>query len=329
MDRTKKWRSYPIVVLDVETTGLDADKGDRVVEVAAVRFEPAGDVDNGNELGLTGYQMTGFCAALVNPGRPIGEASAIHGITDEMVKTALPFADVWPAVLALFDEETVAAAYNAPFDRAFLRAEHDRLPTGFRDGAALPYGLRTPWLDPLVWVREADRYEKGRGRHKLAPTCERWGVTLEDGHKAEDDAIAAGRLLTGQRMREAMRKVCATESDPSLISVQGTQLRLASNQEARFQSFQREQAGSLGKGSQCRSCGAAITWIELATGKRMPLDVMPNATLGNVLVDETGAGGRILTGEELETMRSARKSLHLSHFATCPNATQHRAPRRP
>lgn len=329
MDRTKKWRSYPIVVLDVETTGLHADQGDRVVEVAAVRFEAAGDVDEGNELGLTGYGIAGVCAALVNPGRPIGEASAIHGITDEMVKDAQPFAEVWPVILALFDEETVAAAYNAPFDRAFLRAEHDRLPTGFRDGAALPYGLRTPWLDPLVWVRESDRYEKGRGRHKLGPTCERWGVTLEDGHKAEDDAIAAGKLLTGERMREAIRKACATEGDPSLISVQGTQLRLANDQERRFAAFRREQAGSLGKGSQCRSCGAAITWIELAaTGKRMPLDVMPSA-MGNVLVDETGAGGRVLAGEELETMRGGGKSLHLSHFATCPNATQHRTPRRP
>jgi hypothetical protein len=57
----------------------------------------------------------------------------------------------------------------------------------------------------------------------------------------------------------------------------------------------------------CRSCGAAIEWAELTTGKRMPFDrITPtNAQLAMV-------GGRIV--EEVETTTSP------THFQSCPDA---------
>lgn len=59
----------------------------------------------------------------------------------------------------------------------------------------------------------------------------------------------------------------------------------------------------------CRSCGAAITWVEMESGKRMPLD-LPEKRV--VIVPSTGKG-RVMDA-------------HTSHFATCPNAAQHRKP---
>jgi len=62
---------------------------------------------------------------------------------------------------------------------------------------------------------------------------------------------------------------------------------------------------------QCRTCQAAIIWAVTVSGKRMPLDAKPEVRF--ILNEDTGT-------------TSARKT-YMSHFATCPNAAQHRKPR--
>lgn len=59
--------------------------------------------------------------------------------------------------------------------------------------------------------------------------------------------------------------------------------------------------------------------------RRMPLDPEP-AENGNVLIAEVGGEdvATVLSGHELAMARAERKPLFLSHFATCPNARQHR-----
>lgn len=67
----------------------------------------------------------------------------------------------------------------------------------------------------------------------------------------------------------------------------------------------------------CRSCGAAIRWVQMAkSGKKSPLDVHP-ADKGNVAIGEDGLGYTV-TGE------GRTPPLYLSHFATCPGAASHR-----
>lgn len=56
----------------------------------------------------------------------------------------------------------------------------------------------------------------------------------------------------------------------------------------------------------CRSCGAAIEWAELTSGKRHPF----NAPIVVVRTQADFAGGRTI--EEVEQAGS--------HFATCPQA---------
>ena len=59
------------IAFDLETTGIQP-KTDAIVEIGAVRFE--------------GSEPVGRFSTLINPGRPIPpEASAVNGITDEMV----------------------------------------------------------------------------------------------------------------------------------------------------------------------------------------------------------------------------------------------------
>jgi hypothetical protein len=67
--------------------------------------------------------------------------------------------------------------------------------------------------------------------------------------------------------------------------------------------------------SRCRSCNAPIEWAHTAKGHRIPLDVVAGPA-PNLIVDEHGVAHYAATG-----------GTHTSHFATCPDATQHRQPR--
>jgi len=74
--------------------------------------------------------------------------------------------------------------------------------------------------------------------------------------------------------------------------------------------------------SVCRSCEAEIEWAQTDAGKMMPLDAKPTDDGTFVLI---GGKTRKANQGDLEL----RRPLHTSHFATCPNAAQHRKPRPP
>ena len=89
----------------------------------------------------------------------------------------------------------------------------------------------------------------------------------------------------------------------------------------------------------CSSCGRPILWaIVAASGRRMPVDLLPSST-GTVYLsyaDEStvvGDGVRCSSGDLIARILSREDAQdptvprYVSHFATCPNATQHRRPR--
>ncbi len=95
--------------LDVETTGLDTLRGDKICEIAILKTRDNSVVES--------YET------LVNPGIEIPtSAIAIHGITDENVKEAPYFLDIAEQVQR-FLKSTVIIAHNAKFDLMFLDAE--------------------------------------------------------------------------------------------------------------------------------------------------------------------------------------------------------------
>jgi DNA polymerase-3 subunit epsilon len=162
----------PLVVLDTETTGLEPGI-DRIVQIGIVRVEA------GRDPGRYKY--------LVNPGVPIPpEATAIHGITDEMVKDERAFAYLWPMLLRVGIDGADLCAYNARFDLAMIDAELSR--------AALTWdrsGVRI--IDPMMIFR-------ARHPHTLEGACKEYGVgNLDDAHDALADASATlavlGRML--------------------------------------------------------------------------------------------------------------------------------------
>lgn len=72
---------------------------------------------------------------------------------------------------------------------------------------------------------------------------------------------------------------------------------------------------------RCKSCRRPIRWVVTrGNGRRMPVDWDPHED-GNVVVDPDG---RADVYRETPTAVAAGSTLHFSHFATCPNADQHR-----
>lgn len=72
----------------------------------------------------------------------------------------------------------------------------------------------------------------------------------------------------------------------------------------------------------CKSCGADIIWVRFGTGKTMPVDFAPSAD-GNISIATKDGLALVIS----ERHRTPDMKLHKSHFATCPNAKQHRRPK--
>lgn len=163
----------PVVVLDVETTGLSAYGGDRVVELGLVRLD--------GELRVEQEYST-----LVNPERPMG-ASNIHGIRDADVQDAPTFADIAGDV-GEFCAGAVFAAHNASFDIGFLFSEFEHA------GLAklLPSEEVLAVIDTLALSR---RLVVDVPNYKLTTVCEACGVPPWTQHGALGDAKATAQLL--------------------------------------------------------------------------------------------------------------------------------------
>lgn len=103
----------PLVVFDLETTGVSVYT-DRIVQFAAVKLHPDGR--------KTQWQT------LVNPGREIPPgATAVHGITDDMVREAPRFFDVARKIEGGIRGCDLAGFNSARFDWPMLRAEFQRV----------------------------------------------------------------------------------------------------------------------------------------------------------------------------------------------------------
>jgi DNA polymerase-3 subunit epsilon len=99
------------IVFDTETTGMDPAAGDRIVELGCI--ELVNQVPTGRTL-----------HHYINPERDIpAEVSAIHGITDAMVKDKPVFAEIFAEFLELIGEDASLVAHNAEFDMKFINAE--------------------------------------------------------------------------------------------------------------------------------------------------------------------------------------------------------------
>jgi DNA polymerase-3 subunit epsilon len=188
----------PLVVLDTETTGLHPGLGDRVVEVAAVRFE--------------GWQETGRFNRLVNPERRMSaKASEVCGIVDADLVDQPSFATFLPELLPLLDG-AVLVAHNAVFDAGFVGME-------LHLASQQPLEPRTPvlanpWLCTLLLARRHFHF----GRNSLDAISRSLGVRRGRAHRALNDVYTTANVLKRMAHELSRRRL---ESAADLLHAQG------------------------------------------------------------------------------------------------------------
>jgi len=113
MQATRHGRADTVVVLDFETTGLSPDRGDRAIEIGAVRLE--------------GGRIRDRFQCLMNPGRRISPFIEHYtGISNAMLQTAPPCEEAMAACRDFIGDFDMVA-HNAAFDQRFLDAELQRI----------------------------------------------------------------------------------------------------------------------------------------------------------------------------------------------------------
>ena len=151
------------VALDLETTGLDAER-DAIIEVGAVRFRDDEVLDT--------------FSTFVNPGRRIPrEITDLTGIRDADVAGAPGLHDVLPR-LARFVGQRPIVGHSVKFDMSFLH-RHSRL---FENELLDTFELAS------VLIPHAERYS-------LKALATMLGIELEQAHRALDDAQATHHLF--------------------------------------------------------------------------------------------------------------------------------------
>jgi DNA polymerase-3 subunit epsilon len=151
----------PLAFLDLEMTGLDAEK-DRVVEVCVER--------------VVRGEVVVRVASLVNPEERAGGNADIHGLDAAALAGAPTFAALADDVLRALDG-AVPIAHAAEWDVRFVLAECRRA----RKNVEIPY-----WLDTLNLSRRAFALPS----HALGSLCESLGISRGRAHRAEDDVRA-------------------------------------------------------------------------------------------------------------------------------------------
>ena len=164
----------PLVVFDIEATGISA-RADRIIELACIRIDPDGTETNGYWL--------------LNPGIPIPvETTAIHGITDEIVRDLPTFKDKALEILTFFGDADFAGFNAGRLDIPMLAEEFTR--------AGIPF-------DPdRRRLLDAQRIFHTREPRDLSAAlkyyCDR---DHTDAHGAEADVRATLDVIIGQFKR--------------------------------------------------------------------------------------------------------------------------------
>ncbi|MCG1017854.1 MULTISPECIES: DNA polymerase III subunit epsilon [Burkholderiaceae] len=159
-----------LLVLDTETTGLNAKGGDRIIEIGCV------EIVNRQ---LTGNNLHFY----VNPERDSDPgALAVHGLTTEFLRDKPKFAEIADA-LRDFVKDAGIIIHNAPFDIGFLNAEFAMLGLPpFCDHCG-------EVIDTLV---QAKAMFPGK-RNSLDALCERFGIS--NAHRTLHGALLDAELL--------------------------------------------------------------------------------------------------------------------------------------
>ena len=164
------------VVFDLETTGFSSEH-DRIIEIGAVKYQNRRRVDS--------------FSCFVNPEIPIPfRIEKLTGINDSMVIDAQTIEEVLPKFIE-FCEGAVLVAHNADFDSGFIKTKAKQVM-----GIDKEYTVVDTVALARVLLPQLNRY-------KLDTVAKAVGVSLENHHRAVDDAdCCAGIFIKFMTMME-------------------------------------------------------------------------------------------------------------------------------
>lgn len=157
------------IIFDTETTGFDAQNGDRMVEIGCIEM-----IDR-IETGKTFH-------CYYNPERSMPKAAEeVHGLTDVFLSDKILFADGADELLEFLGDANLVA-HNAQFDFNFLNAELQRCNR-----------------EPISQFRKIDTLAIAKSKHpgaklSLDALCSRYGI--DRSHRVKHGALLDAELLT-------------------------------------------------------------------------------------------------------------------------------------
>lgn len=194
------------IVLDTETTGLEPEKGHRIIEIGCIEL-----IDRN----FTGNNFHKY----INPEREIeAEALTIHGISNEFLHDKPLFADILPEFLNFINGAELIA-HNASFDVGFINHE-------IRRTTKKNISLLESYVTVFDTLALARKKFPGQ-RNTLDAICKRYQIDLSERklHGALLDAELLARaylLMTGGQSNLFADHDLAEISSPDAITTKET-----------------------------------------------------------------------------------------------------------
>ena len=175
------------MVFDLETTGINQER-DEIIEISAVK--------------VRNHEIVEEFSTLVNPGRHIpAGATAVNGITDEMVKDAPDIGTAMGAFLSFIGDSVLVGHNIHTFDTNFVYDAAYRF---------LGKEVRNDYIDTLYMAR---KYLPELSHHKLTDVAAHFHLQTEGAHRALFDCMMnqgcyeeLGKLMEQKKMRSLSRR---------------------------------------------------------------------------------------------------------------------------
>ena len=191
------------VILDTETTGLEASKGDKIISLAALKIR--------NSL----IQENEFLDELINPERDIPwESVKIHHITDEHVR-GKPTLPELQSKINLFLKKSILIGHNIEFDKKFI----------YQDAANSDLSRRMKKITSIDTIYLTAALYPDLENYDLSYLCEHFNIRTNDQirHSALGDCWITARLFL-HLLNKAKEKNITTASGLLKLCDQGARL---------------------------------------------------------------------------------------------------------
>ncbi len=156
-------------IVDIETTGGNFQKGGKIIEIAIILFD--------------GKKIIDKFSSLINPNCRIPYfINNLTGINNKMVSNAPSFFEISKKINSI-TKNTIFVAHNTLFDYKFIQDEMKNIGIAFNRST-------------LCTLQLSRKIIKNEPSYSLGKLCKSIGITLNNRHRAEGDALATVKLFS-------------------------------------------------------------------------------------------------------------------------------------